>query len=389
MLGIGLSLPGSVGLGSPVRYLGPVATRAYANDAVFASTTGWNARTAHYARDAISSLQILLCNWYVNAGVGETGQGGAQTVTASIEYPVGTFTQIKFGGNASYAIPDLASIVSDAAVVSIPKGALFFIRVYRVNAVSIIFSSRHINLTLGDAVNNTNADQTMSGTVTDNGNGSLVPVQGIVGTTALPSIGVIGSSRMVGYTDFTYDSTGETGYARMFGGSFAYMDFSVSGDKTLSVAGSGGSKRRALLAQYCSRLWLDPGLNDISNGVTAASVMTSLSGMASAWPGGLSKVIMNDEAAYTTSTDGWTTTANQTVSGFEAQRVALNTSINALTGYNQIVQTNTFDGNGTNSQFWNNPVVGGSQFTPDGIHENTAACIALKNSGRFNAALVR
>jgi hypothetical protein len=40
-------------------------------------------------------------------------------------------------------------------------------------------------------------------------------------------------------------------------------------------------------------------------------------------------------------------------------------------------------------EFWNYPVVGGSQVTTDGIHENTAALIALKNSAAFTPGLLR
>jgi hypothetical protein len=174
----------------------------------------------------------------------------------------------------------------------------------------------------------------------------------------------------------------------MFGGTFGYMDYSISGDKTATVAGSGGATRRSILAQYCSHLWLDPGLNDLNTGATAASVETNLAAMAAAWPGGLGKVIMNTESAWTTSTDGWTTTANQTVASWEAQRVALNAWISALSGYNQIVAPDAYDGNGTNFQYWNNPVVGGSQFTADGVHENHATVVAMASANLFNSSLV-
>lgn len=386
---------GAVLGGARGPYLGQVATRCYVPDSIAGSAAGWNCMTAHYAMDDIVGLQVVLVNYYVVAGTGETNNPGTTTSTLSIKDSSGNVLgQGKWSGATSILRPAGSTIITDVIPVSIPKGTLFYTHQYQVNTSVICFvnktTSRVINLGLSDGVNNTGVDGTMTnGKVVDNGGGSMVPPAAIIAYTKLPTIGTLGSSRMSGLKDVTVDATGNTGYTRLFGGNFAYIDTACGGDQIASVAGSGGAKRRALIQAYCSHLWLDPGLNDLNAaGKTGAQVVAILTGLAAAWPGGLAKTILNNEGPWTTSTDGWITTVNQTVKSWEAERVNLNTGIAALTGYNQVVNPASFDGNGTNGQFWNNPAVGGSQFTPDGIHENSATLIAFKNSSPFNPALI-
>lgn len=368
-------------------YTGQVATRSFVPYLAQASTTGWNSRTAHYARVAITSLQVCDVNWYATT-TGETSNTGTSLITRTIEYPAGTYTRVTWSSANSVTLSAGQTLCSDAVSVSIPSGALFFDKKYQVNStqVLIVNGSPKMNLALGDAVNNANVDQTTT-TTADSGGGNLIPPAAIIASTSSPSICAIGSSRMSGVGDTVVDSTGDSGYSRMFGGSFAYINMGIPGDVMSELGAGGGAKRIALALQSCSHLWMDPGLNDLNNAKTAAQVEGYISFVVNQWPS-LSHVIINDEAAWTTSSDGWTTTSGQTVKSFEAQRVLLNTYIDGLAGYNQIVNANTFDGNGTNSQFWNNPVVGGSQFTADGIHENSPSLVTLAASARFNPALV-
>ena len=371
-------------------YIGQVATRSFVNSTIYDTTASYNARSSHYARTTITELSVGFANWYVTAGSGEFNSGNVCTRTASIEYPAGVFTQLTFNQSARGVASAGQTLFSDFIRIAIPKGALFWVRQYQTNTVGIMFQAAQcpaFNLSLGDAVNagGNEPDYTLGGTIVNSGVNALLAPIAIVGPLTAPSIGIIGSSRFIGYGDQTVDVTGDTGYCRMLGGSFPYMAMAVRGDTNASVAGSGGALRRALVAKYCSHLWLDPGLNDLNTGASAATDMAYIVGMASAWPR-LSRVLINDEGPWTTSTDGWTTTVNQTAESWEAQRLALNSSIDALSGYNQIVKVAAFDTTG--GSFWKNPAAGGSQFVADGIHENTPTCIAIAGAGLFNPALV-
>lgn len=439
-------------LGAVTPYLGQVMTHTYVQSRIVASTTGWNSRTPHFARDNITSLQIKIGNWYTSPRVVspptptmELGSGGTWTVTASIEYPEGTLTPVKFGGSSSVVIADLGDILSDAVSVNIPNGALAWVRLYIVPSTAILMSAtaRVTNTALGEATNNSNVDQTTSGTVTNTGGLTPITPIAIVAMTSQPSIGTLGSSRMVGDQDTTFDTNGDTGYTRLFGRYFAYIDTSLGGDTVIDFSGAFGTKRRALVTTYTTHLWLDPGLNDPLVGNSLASVETALLGLAAAWPYGPTKVIFSNEGAFTlcgaiqnynsattyftgdwvqtggvgyqslidnnlnnapasspvdwqsgptTACSGWNQIAGQVPVSLsvEAFRVGLNSWEGTLIGYNQVVDANSFFGTGHNFQYWNtlDRMYPGISETPDGTHEKTAALLTAVPATIFNANAV-
>ena len=86
-------------------YTGQVATRSSApvsvtgtpSSALFANSSSW-----HYARDNISSLQIILPNFTRNGSGDEATTGGNIVYRASIEYPIGANKQsFLFSGSAA------------------------------------------------------------------------------------------------------------------------------------------------------------------------------------------------------------------------------------------------------------------------------------------------
>lgn len=371
-------------------FTGQVATRSYVLYSAAASTTGWNSRTFHYARTAITNPTVTFNNWYVASGTNaETSNTGTSLKTASIEYPLGTFTQVKWSGVASVTAASGATTVSDPVPVSIPNGAQFWVRQYQVNSTQVLqmtSAAPKINTGLGDATNNSNVDQTMSGTVVDSGSGIMIPPAAISAVTSKPAICGIGDSRMIGQGDTTADATGDSGYARLFGGTYAYINMGIPGILARDIV-TGGAKRFALAKANCTHMFLSVGGNDLNNSITAPTLENSLTWLATQWPS-LSHVLIDTQAPWTGSSNGWVNTANQSVQTWEAQRAAVNTFTSALAGYNQIVNVGGFDGNGTNGQFWNNPVVGGFQNTTDGVHENSITLVAMTSSGIFAPASV-
>src|ERR1700744_3711390 len=79
----------------PALKLKQIATRT---SAPLQQTTGnqtpFMCRTFHYARDNISSLKLIFANYF---GATQQSTSGTLSVTASVEYPAGTITQVKFG----------------------------------------------------------------------------------------------------------------------------------------------------------------------------------------------------------------------------------------------------------------------------------------------------
>src|SRR4051812_22294341 len=84
----------------PSSYTGLVATNTRMANTNNNTLFYFNARTQHIARDTITQLAVVLPNWRSTSGTEANGPGTA-TFTAAIEYPIGTFTQLLFGGNAS------------------------------------------------------------------------------------------------------------------------------------------------------------------------------------------------------------------------------------------------------------------------------------------------
>ena len=111
-------------------------------------------RSYHVAMDNISSLQLVL--------IGEANASD----TASIEYPAGTFTQVKFGGSATGTVPSGGILTSDSVSVTIPKGATFYVRRYHVAPTNVGIYTGGIDIPGGDALHygaSGIADQTMGG----------------------------------------------------------------------------------------------------------------------------------------------------------------------------------------------------------------------------------
>jgi hypothetical protein len=343
------------------QYLGIVATNCARQTHKAGGISASMTRTMHYATDAITSLQLVLANWYweLSPAKTELGSGGTATFRASIEYPAGTFTQVKFGGAVtSSAIADGANCISDATTVSIPQGAVFYVREFAQWAASnLVYISGFTvtggtydptNLTVnlsgngsngGEAMNYSGAtDQTMSGTVTaTSGAGNNGPIRrplAIIANTGVPSVAIIGDSIPLGQFD-KYDTDNALGFGRLLAHLSPKVGFvDLSGQGETVVNQKSNFAKRGDLIKYCSHAIQQGGVNDLTAAVgnaTAATVESNLTGA-----GGLVTVYCPNTPTYaatiippTTSSDSWATLGNQTADGNNAQRVIFNNDMRA------------------------------------------------------------
>jgi hypothetical protein len=103
--------------GSSLLYTGQLATRSFVPQINSTSNKQMMSRSRHISRTTITSLAIVVANWYVShSTLIEVANGGPATITASVEYPAGTFTQIKFGGSASGTLPDMNELYRTSSV---------------------------------------------------------------------------------------------------------------------------------------------------------------------------------------------------------------------------------------------------------------------------------
>lgn len=383
-------------------YLGQVATKCYIPSGVSATNKTATSRSHHVARDDIAALQIELPNWYwARSGTGpETNGGGNVTVTASIEYPAGVFTQVKWSGATSKVIASGASALSDMIAVTIPNGASFWVRTF-VNAVTaIVFCEGNTGFARRDLANgeayeysaSTTTDKTMGGTVNDVGAASTpiyVPTA-IIAYTRRPSFLLIGNSRDWGFTD-THDGSGDLGdICRSLGPSYGYINAGCAGD-TFSAFIAGSTQRQAL-KQYVSHVIIGDAINALrSNGQnkSAATVLTELQSIL-AFFSDKRRITTTLGGPRSTSSDSWAALngVNQTADANNAEAAAYNNAIRAgvanSDAYFEIMdQVENVRGQG---KWWTTGVAQAT--TTDGLHSTQLGYLRIKNSGAVDPALL-
>jgi lysophospholipase L1-like esterase len=386
---------GTIG-GTPIRnYLGVVASRGCVPTGFNASPKQAVGRSKHAAMENISALQLVFANWYLSGG--EQSPGAAAQYTASIEYPIGTLAAIvKFGGATIGSVADGGTLVSDMTPVNIPRGAAIYVRMWQSCAAGIVHCANYGLNNVTGAVPNSGEWWAFGATVTDftqtttnvnnQQSGTHIKPAAIIGYTSNATFFIAGDSRLGNGTtnDNAPNSYGGLGEVeRSLVKSFGTLNAGMSGEKLADAAGAGYA-RRIQLAQYCSHVICEYGINDF---VTAAPVATMLANLATfAAKFGGKPFYQTTISPYTTSTDSWKATTDQTVSNptTNTNRIAFNNAIRAglsapVTGHIEVAdQTES----SRDSGFWK---VNGSAFayTNDGLHANAAGAALVETSTAF------
>lgn len=369
-------------------YTGLVASRTTAPTTINTTNRQAMSRSPHYARTTICSAAIVIPNFMVQTAspFAEVGTGSAATVTASFEYPMGTMTQITFaGGNTSGSVPDVSYLVSDSVAIPgcIPRGALFAVRIYWTSTTGILSVGQSLN-TVGSTGFEQGVsgitDKTMSGSVT--GSSTNFPPIAIIGTTDQPSFAVLGDSIGYGQGD-AQDVGGDYGFImKSLGPFYAYMNLTRSGDQADKFVAS--STNRAALLQYASHVVCEYGNNDIYTlGATGAAALTDLQAIWSAAHSAGAKVYQTTITARATSTDGWTTVNNQTVTNGNANRITLNSSIRSSTDHDGYLEVADVYETARDAGTWK-PGQTANYFTADGTHPTAKGYALVVESGAIN-----
>jgi len=368
-------LPNGVSGGSAsLRF---IASRAQVPSVVSAGTQSMMSRFGSFARDDITSLKLAWANWFqlgIVAGIG----GNVMSIAASIEYPAGVLTQVKFGGVATGTTGPSTTLYSDTIPVTIPNGAQFWIRTWQTGTVGVLFGTVSTDASLGEASSFPGANQTMGGTVTNN-TALICGPCAIIGMSAKKAPFNIGDSRFAGTGGNAFDGTG--GYGEMGNGlnQYAWNNYGSPGlSASQYLAGAGALQ--ADLVQWCTDIVSGFGINDFIGAQTSAQVQTSQTGIRALYPTKNFHVTTID--ADTTSSDSWATTGNQTIFAGNAQRVAYNTQvrINSL-GFNPAFDCAVVSESALNSGKWQVNGVA-NKYTSDGLH-SSGFCYTLYQTAGF------
>jgi lysophospholipase L1-like esterase len=353
----------------------PVANRTSVPSA-FGSAVPFMVRKAHYATPGWDGGIVI--KWGNFAGITEASNGGIITITASIEYPLNTFTQLKFSGSTSGTIGAGAILAADASPIFIPPFAQCWSRFFWQSTVGIPFNgTMPYAPNLGDAMTTNGTDQTMGGTVVDNSGTNQCWPLSIEGLSTQTSLGFAGDSITVGAQPFADDTSGFTGsMAPSFGPQFPYTNCGVPGETAQNFL-LHSSLRVALLAN-CDRIVVAFGINDVAAGRTAAQVYADLISIKALFAG--KKVYILTVTPRSTSTNFWSspTGADQTAVANSSVIDALNVLILANSaGFDGVYDVSPVARLGSNPDLWN--AAGPANWpTGDGLHP--AAII----NNRFN-----
>lgn len=291
-----------------------VATRGAVPPLKAGGTQG-QTRSYHVAQDNIASLCAVFPNFYVPSSSSvETGPGAAATITASVEYPIGSARQqLKFSGLAQGSIPNNGMVFSDylTLAVSIPKGEPFRLWHYRTCASGLPYGATQQAPMLGEGAQfgGSVADVTMSGAIGGSDSGSVYGPIAILGQTKQRTVAILSDSIDWGDGDRFNSYFGDLGVlARSIGPYYAYSKLATPGDSAVEFVAS--HDNRLAIAQYASDIIIGYGTNDLPTRTDAQinADMLTIAGYFGVGKNLYSRTI----TPITTSTDNWATIANQT-----------------------------------------------------------------------------
>lgn len=312
---------------APALAFGLVASRQSVPTSAPTSRNQQNARTRHFAYDAITAIQVRYSNWYADPATStELNPGASFTLTLGVEYPVGTFTQMTFGGSASGSCADGADLVSDIVTLSVPvpKGATFYLRpcLRSTGAVCSMAMGLCPVASSGEFYQYATSgltDTSLGGTITTTASGSraiLLPT-GIYAQTAVRSAAAVGDSKCAGNHDYPFSTQDLSGnLERSLGRDGPVVNLGLQGD-TVNSAITNYTKR-LVLASFASAIACNYGTNDlVTLSRTGAQVFADLQTFAA---------LFGSRPFYPATIGPRTDTAGAVLSS-EANRQALNALI--------------------------------------------------------------
>lgn len=335
-------------------------------------------RRSHTTTAGSTDYRFAYANYYNLSGV-ETDGLNDITVKASVELASGVLFPIRFQGQRSVTIKPGAMVWSDPVSLRIAKGTLFYSRTY----VSVTSGQKWpLGMTewhgLGDYNNravaqstSVGADMTDTGTFSTNTDEAMygpVAIWGATTSSPSPIIGIVSDSIGVGYLDY---GTNDGWIVRALNGKYRFQHVGMSSGKIDDWSTPAKNYRRSPLLSPCTDIIVALGTNNIGGSLATNQPLMQTVFADFARTG--RRVWVPTVPPYTTSTDSFVTTANQTVTANEANRVAMNNWIRTKPAnvYGVIEVADVLE-TSRNSGIWKADGTAGNKLTTDGIHPNAA-----------------
>lgn len=340
-------------------------------------------RRRHIIQVRVTGVALRLVGAYVDPTTWtELGSGAATTVTATIERGGVNLGAFKQGGNATITVPDLGQVDTDILPVDLFPGDIVYTREYKTNANGIMYEGNNVSGTrpgYNDLNNGEGCYAAASGIAdTTAGTGALTG-----GTNVTTAMG--GPYALIGYHngkavcvlgDSIEVGIGET-FHPSYGRGITHVAIAALGLPVVKTAqgGDGATKftasnarRRAAMAGIFTNIICNYVFNDIVNfsrtGAQVAADHTTIAG----YFAGVTYDVRTC-SPYSSSTDSYATTANQTP---QAAGANLNTTNNLLRGLppgvRMCFETSDAMGTGRNTNIWKADGIVGNRRTADGVH---------------------
>ena len=312
----------------------------------YTSTTAGTYRAPYKVGVSGGDIQVGFGNWYTNGSpLVDTDPGTTVTFSAAFEDSLGNVFQLTFNGQTSVVLPGGGFVLSDPLPIDVVQGDSVFVRVYQSAGTGYITRFAIGQLSSGGGFTaTTNLTTTGSGAVSSSNTLMFAPMCVIgtpTGSGRPKSVILQGDSITVGLADGTYSGV-DSGYTSAFpGGGYlmraltgyaGVISEGFSGDSVANFAAPMGHFRRGSLTKYGKFAVTTYGRNDLTGGRTQAQLEADL--LTQAYRNltrGLVGTIVTTITPYTTSTDRWVTTTNQTVvnSSVNTIRIAHNAWVRA------------------------------------------------------------
>lgn len=317
-----------------------------------------------------------------------------QSIRCAIEYPADTFTPMFFGGSRDITLQPGSVAQTDAAPLWIPPGEIFWVRSRVTVTLGDTWHETHISqpfygfdfgtrLSGGIIKSADNQDLTTSGTIPDSYGWAMGPeiISGHRRNGAVPVVvGVSGDGITVGAT------SGGSPPLCVNTGPFVNKLYTAGlpwvvaanpaslGEDLGEAVGEWQNSRIFTLMRANATHFIDSRGSVIIGNGDIAFLQAFYQNIWALYGGAGLKIWQCTIPPVTTSSDGWTTTANQTVTVNESKRVALNDWFRSVpSGLSGFIEVADILETSRNSGKWK---VTPSPLTLDGIHPSSAGWTA-------------
>lgn len=364
-------------------YRGLVATGGQINSH-HSTSAQFMARSRHQATQDITRIALRYGNWRCGStGTNEPASGSTLTYEASVEYPVGTFTRITFGGTNQGVCASGADIDTDMVALgfTIPEGAIFFVQTYGVGTAGFDYIGDEAgdvsgNIDGGDKLQfGASIPNSVMATFADTTGATkpiVKPLAIYADNCAKPSILWIGDSRFWGdHSWFEYSGLRGEGPATL--PMFGSINCGVWGDRMTNTVAN--FTKRSRQKDLCTTVIIENGINDLRSGggnQTAAATVAQRETLAAFFTG--KQVLGTTVWPQVSGTYTGDAGAGQTVNPNQAAMATFNDLVRAgITGYSGYFEVaDALELSRNNGKLK-------ARVTDDGLHGYEYACRKIKN----------